>query len=60
MTGLNSYSNTDEIEYDAGPLGEPSHVHVPRPSRRLAASLTAEALESRDSGPAVGCGCSRD
>ena len=59
MTGLNNYSTTDEIEYEVGPLGEPSHVHVPRPSRRLAASLAAEALESVDSG-AAGCSCARD
>jgi len=60
MTGLNSYSTTDEIQRELGPLGEPSHVHVPRPSRLLAGNLVAETLESRDSGSAAGCTCSRD
>jgi hypothetical protein len=60
MTGMNTYSTTDEIEREIGPLGEPSHVHVPRPSRLLAGNLVAEALESGDSRAAAGCGCSRD
>ena len=60
MTGLNTYSTTDEIEREVGPLGEPSHVHVPRPSRLLAGAVVNEAVESRDSRAPAGCGCSRD
>jgi len=33
MTGSFERPTTDEIEYVA-PAGEPSHVHIPRPSRR--------------------------
>jgi hypothetical protein len=30
---MNEHQTSDEIEY-AAPLAEPSHVHIPRPSRR--------------------------
>jgi hypothetical protein len=39
MTGFSEHPTTDEIEY-VGPPGEPSHVHIPRPSRRTGGLIT--------------------
>ena len=39
MTGSFERPTTDEIEYVV-PAGEPSHVHIPRPSRRAGAYIT--------------------
>ena len=43
MTGSFERPTTDEIEYVV-PAGEPSHVHIPRPSRRAGAFIADDRL----------------
>jgi hypothetical protein len=55
MTNSQSF---DEIEYVA-PLGEPSHVHIPRPSRLKSGLIAVDGdLERREA--ATRCACCED
>jgi hypothetical protein len=45
MTRFYDQPTADEIEYVAVP-GEPSHVHIPRPSRRIGGLVAAETDEA--------------
>jgi hypothetical protein len=46
---------SDEIE-DAARAGEPSHVHIPRPSRRSASQVAETSFEKVTLEP-IGCAC---
>jgi hypothetical protein len=53
MTAFPWTMASDEIE-DAPPAGEPSHVHIPRPSRR--GQVAENSLEEMRLEP-IGCRC---
>ena len=54
---MTEHQTLDEIEYVA-PLGEPSHVHIPRPSR-LKSGLIANLDELELLDNAGGCACGK-
>jgi len=57
MTGIYEEPTTDEIEYVAPP-GEPSHVHIPRPSRRVGLVADKAGLLALD--VLARCSCAED
>jgi hypothetical protein len=58
MTGYSLNPTTDEIEYVA-PSSEPSHVHIPRPSRLLRGYTEDSARDVRADSTA-NCTCGDD
>jgi len=58
MTAFPWSTATDEIEH-VQPVGEPSHVHIPRPSRQRQGHVADTSFEELVLGPG-GCGCAED
>ncbi len=58
MTAFPWTTTSDEIEH-AAPVGEPSHVHIPRPSRTRTGHIADTSHEDRTPGH-IGCTCSED
>jgi hypothetical protein len=61
MTAFPWSTSPDEIEY-AAPLGEPSHVHIPRPSRQQGSHDAKRALAPLEQISLIGsrCACGDD
>ena len=55
MTAFPWTTATDEVEH-AAPTGEPSHVHIPRPSRQRPGHIADTSLEDCALDH-VGCAC---